>query len=137
MTYDQWRGFGQVTTETGTAPDPVTETATTYLQGMSQNGPPNNTGPVVNVTTSRGQQVTDSNQFAGQQLEQIVYNGAGTGQQVTDTVNLPWTSTAVAVNTSLNQAAYVTGTSSALTYTALAGGGTGSPRSTTPSTPAA
>jgi hypothetical protein len=24
-TYDQWRGFGQVTTETGTAPDPVTQ----------------------------------------------------------------------------------------------------------------
>ncbi|HEY3906406.1 MAG TPA: RHS repeat-associated core domain-containing protein [Streptosporangiaceae bacterium] len=124
VTYDQWRGFGQVTTETGTAPDPITETATTYLQGMSQNGPPSNTGPTVTVTTGRGQVVTDSNQFAGVQLEQIVYNGAGTGQQVTDTVNLPWTSTAVVVNTSLNQAAYVTGTSSVLTYTALAGGGT-------------
>ena len=123
-TYDQWRGFGQVTTETGTAPDPVTETGTTYLQGMSQNGPPSNTGPTVIITTSRGQVVTDSNQFAGQQLEQIIYNGAGTSQQVTDTVNLPWTSTAVVVNTSLNQAAYITGTSSTLTYTALAGGGT-------------
>jgi RHS repeat-associated protein len=120
-TYDQWRGFGQVTAETGTAPDPVTETATTYLQGMSQNGPPSNTGPTVNVTTSRGQQVTDFNQFAGRPLEQISYAGAGTGQQVSDTVDLPWTSTAVVVNTSLDQAAYLTGTNSALTYTALAG----------------
>jgi RHS repeat-associated protein len=124
VTWDQWRGYQQVTTETGTAPDPVTENTATYLQGMSQDGPPNNTGPVVTVTTARGQQVTDLNQFAGQPLEQIAYDGAGTGQQVTDTVDLPWTSTAIAVNTSLDQAAYLTGTNSALTYTALAGGGT-------------
>jgi RHS repeat-associated protein len=88
---------------------------------MSQNGPPNNLGPTVTLTSSRGQQVTDFNQFAGRQFEQTIYNGAGSGQQVTDTVDLPWTSTAVVVNTSLNQAAYLTGTTSALTYTALAG----------------
>lgn len=124
VTYDQWRGYQQVTTETGTAPDPVTDTATTYLQGMSQDGPPNNTGPVVNVTTSRGQQVPDLNQFAGARLEQVIFDGAGSGQQVTDTVDLPWTSSAIAVNTSMDQAAYITGTNSTLTYTALAGGGT-------------
>jgi YD repeat-containing protein len=124
VTYDQWRGFRQVTAETGTAPDPVTETATTYLQGMSQNGPPSGTGPVVTLTTSRGQAVTDLNQLAGSQVEQIIYTGAGTGQQVTDTVDLPWTSAAVAVNTALNQAAYLTGTTSVLTYTPMAGVGT-------------
>ena len=123
VTWDQYRGFQQVTTETGTAPDPVTETTATFLQGMSQDGPPSNTGPVVTVTTSRGQQVTDLDQFAGMQLEQIVYDGAGTGQEVTDTINLPWTSSAIAVNTSLDQAAYMTGDSSLLTYTALGGGG--------------
>jgi RHS repeat-associated protein len=123
VTWDQWRGYQSVTARTGTAPDPVTENTTTYLQGMSQDGPPSNTGPVVNLTTSRGQQVTDLNQFAGAELEQIAYDGAGTGQQVTDTVDLPWTSSAIAVNTSLDQAAYLTGTNSALTYTALAGGG--------------
>jgi RHS repeat-associated protein len=124
VTWDQYRGYQSVTTETGTAPDPVTQTSTTYLQGMSQDGPPTDTGPVVTLTTSRGQQVTDSNQFAGMPLETVVYDGAGTGQQVTDTIDLPWTSSAVAVNTSLDQAAYITGTSSALTYTALGGGGT-------------
>jgi RHS repeat-associated protein len=124
VTWDQWRGYQQVTTEAGTAPDPVTENVATYLQGMSQDGPPSGTGPVVNITTSRGQQVTDYDQFAGMQLEQITYDGAGTGQQIIDTVDLPWTSTAIAVNTSLDQAAYLTGTNSALTYTALAGGGT-------------
>jgi RHS repeat-associated protein len=123
VTWDQWRGYQTVTTETGTPPDPVTETTTTFLQGMSQDGPSSDPGPLVTVTTSRGQVVTDYNQFAGMQLEQIAYDGAGTGQEVTDTINLPWSSTAVEVNTSLNQAAYLTGDGSALTYTTLAGGG--------------
>jgi RHS repeat-associated protein len=124
VTWDQYRGYQTVTTKTGTAPDPVTESTATFLQGMSQDGPPSGTGPVVTVTTSRGQQVTDSSQFAGMTLERIGYDGAGTGQQVTDTVNLPWSSSAIVVNTGLDQAAYLTGTSSALTYTALGGGGT-------------
>src|SRR5258708_25164367 len=57
-------------------------------------------------------------------VEQIVYNGAGSGHQVTDTVDIPYTSTATAKSSTLNQSAYITGTSSADTYTALAGGGT-------------
>src|SRR6185312_7322462 len=125
-TYDQWRGFKTVTTQAGTAPDPITQNTATFLQGMSQNGPPGSTGPVVTLTTSQGQQVTDSNQFAGMALEQITYNGAGSppGQVVTDTINLPWTSSAVVTNPSLNQSAFLTGTSSVLAYTPLAAGGT-------------
>jgi RHS repeat-associated protein len=123
-TWDVWHGFQHVTTQTGTAPDPVTQTSSTFLQGMSQDGPASDPGPTVQVTTTRAQVVTDSGQFAGMLLEQIVYDGAGTGQQVTDTINLPWSSTATAVNTSLDQAAYLTGTNSTETYTALAGGGT-------------
>jgi RHS repeat-associated protein len=124
VTWDEWRGFQTVTAEMGTPPDPVVETATTFLQGMSQDGPVGATGPVVTVTTSRGQTVTDSDQFAGMQLEQIAYDGAGTGQEVTDAVNLPWSSSATAVNSGLDQAAYMTGTSSTVTYTPLADGGT-------------
>jgi RHS repeat-associated protein len=124
VTYDQWRGFKTVTTESGTAPDPITQNTATFLQGMSQNGPPSSTGPVVNITTSQGQSVTDSNQFAGMALEQIAYNGAGPGQVVTDTINLPWTSSAVVTNPGLNQSAFLTGTGSVLAYTPLAGGGT-------------
>jgi RHS repeat-associated protein len=124
VTWDQYRGYQTVTTETGVAPDPVTENTATYLQGMSQDGPPSSTGPTVTVTTTEGQKVTDSDQFAGMALEQIVYNGAGSGQVVSDTINLPWSSSAIAVNTSLNQAAYETGASSVLAYTPLAGGGT-------------
>jgi RHS repeat-associated protein len=124
VTWDQYRGYRVVTTKSGTAPDPVTQTTTTYLQGMSQDGPPVSPGPAVTVTTSRSQQVTDLNQLAGMTLEQVVYDGAGTGQEVTDTVGLPWSSSAIAVNTGLDQAAYLTGTNSSLTYTALGGGGT-------------
>ncbi|WP_051450260.1 RHS repeat domain-containing protein [Actinospica robiniae] len=123
VTWDEWRGYGSVTAETGTAPDPVSETVTSYLQGMSQDGPAHATGPTVTLTTTRGQSVTDSDQFAGLQLEAIVYDGAGSGQEVTDTVTVPWTSTATAVNTGLDQAAYLTGPGSTLTYTALATGG--------------
>jgi RHS repeat-associated protein len=124
VTWDQYRGAQTVTTETGTEPDPITETSTTFLQGMSQNGPPADTGPVVTITTSQGQKVTDSDQFAGMQLEQIVYDGAGSGAEVTDNIDLPWTSSAIAVNNTLDQAAYITNTSSALTYTTLGTGGT-------------
>jgi RHS repeat-associated protein len=122
-TWNLWRGYQSVTTETGTAPDPVTETVATFLQGMSQAGPAGDTGPPVTLTTTRGQAVTDSNQFAGMQLESIVYDGAGSAQQVTDIVSAPWSSAATAVNSTLDQAAYLTGYGSTLTYTALAGGG--------------
>jgi RHS repeat-associated protein len=124
VTWDLWRGFRQVTTQTGTAPDPVTETVATFLQGMSQDGPSSSLGPVVTLSTSRGQQVTDLAQFAGMPLEQITYDGAGSGQQVSDTVDVPWSSAATAVDSTLDQAAYMTGTGSVLTYTALGAGGT-------------
>ena len=120
QTWDQWRGFQSVTAKTGTPPDPVTQTTDTYLQGMEddQGGP----GPVT-LTSSRGDQVDDKDQYAGMVFEEITYNGAGTGNQVTDTVYIPYTSTATSTNSSLDQAAYITGTTSVHTYTALAGGG--------------
>jgi RHS repeat-associated protein len=128
-TWDEWRGFRSVITETGTAPDPVTEVADTYLQGMSQdqsdyrfNGGIISNGPV-SVTSSHGDVVEDKNQFAGMKFEQITYNGAGTGNQVEDVIWFPFTSTATATNTTLEQASYITGTTSTDTYTALAGGG--------------
>jgi RHS repeat-associated protein len=123
VTWDQFRGYQTVTTETGTQPDPVTQTTTTYLRGLSQDGPASGPGPAVSVTTSRGQKVTDSNQFAGMALETIMYDGAGTGEEVTDTVDLPWSSSAIVTNPTLDQAAYETGTTSTLVYTALGAGG--------------
>src|SRR5260370_41596778 len=123
LTWDQWRGFGSVTTQAGTSPDPVTQTSDTYFQGMNDDYQGNNTHPVT-LTSSRGDQVNDLDQYAGMLFEQIVYNGAGSGHQVTDTVDIPYTSTATAKSSTLNQSAFITGTSSVDTYTALAGGGT-------------
>jgi RHS repeat-associated protein len=124
VTWDQWRGFRTVTTETGTSPDPVTETTDTYLQGMDQDPLSSGLLASVKITSSRGDQVTDSNQYAGMLFEEIVYNGAGTGNQVTDTVYIPYTSNATSSNSSQHQSSFITGTSSVDTYTTLAGGTT-------------
>jgi RHS repeat-associated protein len=124
VTWDQFRGYKTVTTETGSAPDPQTEQVATYLQGLSQDGPPGAPGPVVTDTTTRGQQITDLQQFAGVLLEQMAYDGAGSAAVVTDSVDIPWTSAATAVNSQLDQDAFLTGTNASLVYTPLAGGST-------------
>jgi RHS repeat-associated protein len=121
-TWDQWRGFGTVTTQVGTAPDPVTQTTVTYFQGMDQDKTSTGASSVT-LTSTHGDNVKDSNQYAGMAFESIVYNGAGTGTKVTDTITLPYTSSATATNSSLGQSAYITGSSSVDTYTTLAGGG--------------
>jgi len=130
-TWDQWRGFRTVTTQTGTAPDPVTETADTYLQGMSSDENPGgcmtfgcNTSNVVTVTDTHGDKVTDSDQYAAMLLESIVYNGAGTGNQVTDTISLPGTINDFGADTTTSVHAVQAGGAETITYTALAGGGT-------------
>jgi RHS repeat-associated protein len=128
-TWDEWRGFRTVTTSTGTAPDPVTQKVDTYLQGMSGNLSQNCTlglptcNPTVTVTSSRGDTVTDSDGFAGLLLESIVYNGAGTGtgNQVTDTIEVPSGTT---TGTSGSLTAFMTEANVTKVYTTLAGGGT-------------
>ena len=128
-TWDQWRGFHSVTTETGTAPDAVTENVVTYFQGMSQdqsdyrfNGGVISNGQVT-LASTRGDSVEDKDQYAGMKFEKIAYNGAGSGVQTEDTIWFPFTSTATGTNSTFFQASYVTGTTSTATYTALASGG--------------
>jgi RHS repeat-associated protein len=128
-TWDQWRGFAQVTAETGNAADgdPVTKTTDSYFQGMNgdyQNGNPvtsaSLTSLVGNVT------VTDSPQFAGMSFEHTVYNGLS-GPIVTDTVTTPWSSAATATQSQPSPlpalAAYLTGTAQTQAFTGLASGG--------------
>ena len=125
LTWDQWRGFRTVTTQTGTSPDPVTQTTDTYFQGKDQDKTSSGTGVVsASLTSTRGDTVTDSNQFAGMLFENIDYNGAGTGNEVTDSIYIPFTSAITAKDSTRNQSAFVTGTSSQHTYVPLAGGGT-------------
>lgn len=124
-TWDQWRGFQQVTTQTGTAPDPVTKSTDTYFQGMNgdyQSGGGTTTASltstIVNVT------YTDKDQWAGIDFEHTVYSG---GSIVTDAVTAPWTSGATATQTQQSPlpplVAYLTGEAKSFSYTALASGG--------------
>lgn len=97
-TWDEFRGFQKVTIETGTAPDPVTETETTFLRGMdgdyeSQTGGAQRS---VTVTTTMGDVVTDSNQYAGTTLETQTFSAANGTSQL-ETESIPW-STVVATH---------------------------------------
>ncbi len=126
-TWDQWRGFRTVTAETGTSPDPVTETADTYLQGMNGDYQSGGGTSSVSLTSSRGDVVTDSDQYAGMGFEHIVYDGAG-GAEVSDSITIPWSSAATATQTQPSPlpalTAHLTGTSETKTYIPLASGGT-------------
>ena len=81
-TWDVYRGFAQVETTTGTAPDPVTETVDTYMQGMDGDG--NSSGGTTSATVSyasngpdAGQSVPDYDWLAGQVLEADTYSRSG------------------------------------------------------------
>ncbi len=102
-TWDQFRGYRTVTVETGTAPDPITETSTTYLQGMDGDYLANGTQRSVTATDSVGDTVTDSDWLAGIALESDTYTAANgtidektvtpvTGSTVTaSSPQTPWT----------------------------------------------
>jgi RHS repeat-associated protein len=125
-TWDQWRGFQTVITQTGTSPDPVTQTTDTYFQGMNGDYQSGGSTSSVSLTSSQGDTVTDSDQFAGMNFEHITYDGAG-GSEVTDTITIPWTSGATATQSQPSPlpplTSFMTGTAETKTYTALSSGG--------------
>jgi RHS repeat-associated protein len=89
-TWDQYRGYQQVQTTTGVAPDPVTQVIQTYMQGMD--GDNNGTGGTrsVQVHDPAGDPgVTDSNWLSGQVIETDTYTQAG-GSIVKRDVSGPW-----------------------------------------------
>jgi hypothetical protein len=126
-TWDQWRGFGTVTIEKGTSPDQVTKSVDTYFQGMNGDYQSGGGTSSVSLTSGRGDNVTDSDQYAGMDFEHIVYNGVG-GAEVSDAVTIPWSSTATATQSQPSPlpplTAYLTGTAETRTFTPLASGGT-------------
>lgn len=82
-TWDQYRGFAQVKTTTGVAPDPITQTVDTYLRGMDGDG--NSSGGTTAASVaypSAGPDagdaaVPDSDWLAGQVLEADTYSASG------------------------------------------------------------
>ncbi|QMU70139.1 ricin-type beta-trefoil lectin domain protein [Streptacidiphilus sp. P02-A3a] len=101
-TWDQFRGYATVTVTTGSAPDPITQTTTTYMQGMDGDYLADGTRRSVKVVDSVGDQVTDSNWLAGTVLETDTYTKAG-GSIDAKTVNGPF---ANAVTQSVAQSAW-------------------------------
>ena len=91
-TYGQFRGYGRVQTFTGDGVnDKRTKSETLYYRGMSKN---NNT-TVVNVTDSLDGDHEDHDQFAGQVLETLAYQGDG-GVVDNSTITAYWVSPATA-----------------------------------------
>lgn len=89
-TWDQFRGYAQVLTTTGTAPAPVTQTVTTYMRGMNGDATASGGTKSVSVKDSLGDSITDDNWLAGQVLETDTYTGSG-GSIAAKSVNGPWT----------------------------------------------
>jgi RHS repeat-associated protein len=125
-TWDQWRGFRTVISETGTSPDPVTESEDIYFQGMNADSQSNGSTTSVSLTsTEGGDTVTDSNQFAGMEFQHIVYDGLG-GAEVSDTVTVPWSSAATATQSQAPLPAlqaFMTNTGESKVFTPLTLGG--------------
>ncbi|MCX3061561.1 ricin-type beta-trefoil lectin domain protein [Streptomyces beihaiensis] len=98
-TWDQFRGFKTVTVQTGTAPEPVTQTTTHYLQGMDGDYLADGTRRSVTRTATVGgstvETVTDSAQLAGTVLDTDTYTKAG-GTINAVSVNGPFTFTTTA-----------------------------------------
>ncbi|KQV11644.1 hypothetical protein ASE03_14115 [Kitasatospora sp. Root187] len=103
-TWNDFRGYRTITTTTGAAPDPITQSVTSYLQGMDGDYKADKTQRTVSRTNSLGEPTPDSNWLAGTAQETAAYTQAGgtitgkalgTAPVVTDTVSLPrtaWTS---------------------------------------------
>ncbi|MFI5873901.1 ricin-type beta-trefoil lectin domain protein [Streptomyces sp. NPDC051445] len=93
-TWGQFRGFRTVTVRTGQAPEPVTQTVSTYLQGMDGDYKADGGRRSVSVPAKVGgsvvQTVTDSDQLAGTELQKDIYTEAN-GTITATSVNAPFT----------------------------------------------
>ncbi|MER5386937.1 ricin-type beta-trefoil lectin domain protein [Streptomyces sp. NPDC002688] len=92
-TYDQWRGYAQVTTLTGTTDAAVgtvqSKSAVRYFRGMDGDPLPGDKTRSVTVKDSTGADIADDKPaFAGMTAETISYSGAG-GSVVSRTVTYP------------------------------------------------
>ncbi|MEV6678875.1 RHS repeat-associated core domain-containing protein [Streptomyces erythrochromogenes] len=94
-TWNDFRGYRTVTTKAGNAPDPVTQTVSTYLQGMDGDYKDDGTKRSVVLTNSLGEKVTDSDWLAGATLETQVFDKAA-GKPVYKTINGPLTTAVTA-----------------------------------------
>ncbi|BCB78185.1 RHS repeat-associated core domain-containing protein [Phytohabitans flavus] len=120
LTWSDWRGYAQVDVRTGDGQVMPGRTEHHLLRGMSRGARADGTAPAVSVLDSTGVAHDDHDDFAGHELEAIVYDGASV---VSKTVNRPWRSVTHTRNEgwALREAAFVR-TDQVRSLTALAGG---------------
>ncbi|MFD0350449.1 hypothetical protein ACFQ0M_39355 [Kitasatospora aburaviensis] len=94
-TWNDFRGFRTVTTTTGAAPDPITQSTVSYLQGMDGDYTKDGNRRSVKVKNSLGEEITDSPWLAGTPYESQGFTKAG-GTVATKTLTDPPASVVVA-----------------------------------------
>ena len=72
--YDDFRGYAQVETRVGVAPDPVTETIDTYVRGMYGDETSAGGTTTTTVTDPNGDTQNDYNWLSGEVMEADSYN---------------------------------------------------------------
>ncbi|MEU1075132.1 MULTISPECIES: RHS repeat-associated core domain-containing protein [unclassified Streptomyces] len=87
--WGQFRGYGEVVTHTGTAPQVLTQSSSLYLRGMNGDLKADGSHKSVTVTDSAGVSVTDDDQLAGVVRESRAYDTAG-GSIQEATFRTPW-----------------------------------------------
>ncbi|MFE9574533.1 RHS repeat-associated core domain-containing protein [Streptomyces sp. NPDC006692] len=88
-TWGQFRGYGEVVTHTGAAPQPLTQSSTLYMRGMNGDSKADGSKRSVSVTDSAGGKLTDDDQYAGLVRETRTYDSNG-GALHSATLNDPW-----------------------------------------------
>ncbi len=90
-TWNQFRGFGEVDTRTGTpgGNDPITFNRAIYFRGMDGDKTATGTRSITLNDTAKDDPQKDVNALAGVAFETLAYNGDG-GSLLADTVTDPW-----------------------------------------------
>ncbi|WP_330300380.1 hypothetical protein [Streptomyces sp. NBC_00503] len=96
-TWAQFRGYEQVITRAGTAPDVVSKTAAFYLRGMDGDVKADGTTRTATFTGIAGNTLKDSNPLAGSVREKQTFASDG-GELVTVSQSEPWLSAATATH---------------------------------------
>ncbi|WP_344553123.1 RHS repeat-associated core domain-containing protein [Kitasatospora saccharophila] len=76
-TWNDFRGYRTVTVTTGAAPDPVTQSTTSYFQGMDGDYKADGSRRSVSLSNSLGESSTDGSLLAGTPQESDTYDRAG------------------------------------------------------------
>ncbi|MFF7245220.1 RHS repeat-associated core domain-containing protein [Embleya sp. NPDC008237] len=98
-TWNDFRGYAEVVTRSGVAPDTITQSSALYLRGMDGDFKADATKRSVTVTDSAGAVITDDNALQGFTYETRTYDGAGVGNKVVATDSTkPWLSPIVATH---------------------------------------